>query len=106
MRKLFLLATLFALALPAPATAAQPVAAPEFVASFPALQPVEETARSAPATTSSGRLGPDELVLLAAGYWLLIGVFVLRRRATRRVERGDPVPAAGWVLGYAPPLPR
>ena len=43
---------------------------------------------------------------LAAGYWLLIGALVLRRRATRRVDRGDPVPVAGWVLGYAPPLPR
>ena len=92
------------LALPASASAAQPVAAPQFGKSFPALLPVDQTAK--PRATSSGSLGPDERVLLAAGYWLLIGALVLRRRATRRVDRGDPVPVAGWVLGYAPPLPR
>ena len=92
------LSTVLVLGLAAPASAATPVLAPEFEQSFPALQPLEST----PEDTSA--FGPDDRVLLAATYWFLIAAFALRRVA-RRPEH-DPTPTVGWVLGYAPPLPR
>ncbi len=101
MRKLLILAAVFVLGLAAPSSAATPVLAPEFEQSFPALQPLESTGQEA---KPSGALGPDDRVLLAATYWLVIAAFALRRLA-RRPEH-DPTPTVGWVLGYAPPLPR
>ncbi len=105
MRKLSVLSAVFVLALAAPATAREPsgpVVAPEFANTFPPLLPVQETARAEPAT--SGALGPDERVLLAATFWLLLAGFALWRVAGR--PEHDPTPIVGWVLGYAPPLPR
>jgi len=96
-RKLLALSAVF-FSLAAPASAATPVLAPEFEKSFPELQPLESTQKDASA------FGPDDRVLLAATYWVLIGAFALRRVA-RRPEH-DPTPTVGWVLGYAPPLPR
>lgn len=93
-----LLSAVFALGLASPASAATPVLAPEFEKSFPALQPLE------PTSEDTSAFGPDDRVLLAATYWLVIAAFALRRVA-RRPEH-DPTPTVGWVLGYAPPLPR
>jgi hypothetical protein len=96
------------LALPGTALAQEPgvvVAAPEFVNAFPELVPVDSTAPPAPRPHPSGALGLNGLALVAAIYWLLLGVFALRR-ARLRTPREDPVPIAGWVLGCAPPLPR
>jgi len=104
-RKLSVLSAVFVLALAAPATAREPsgpVVAPEFANTFPPLLPVQETARAEPA--ASGTLGPDERVLLAATFWLLLAGFALWRVAGR--PEHDPTPIVGWVLGYAPPLPR
>jgi hypothetical protein len=104
-RKLSVLSAVFVLALAAPATAREPsgpVVAPEFANTFPPLLPVQETARAEPAT--SGALGPDERVLLAATFWLLLAGLALWRVAGR--PEHDPTPIVGWVLGYAPPLPR
>jgi hypothetical protein len=104
-RKLSVLSTVFVLGLAAPAAAREPsgpVVAPEFAESFPALLPVQATAKTESA--ASGALGPDERVMLAATYWLVIAAFALRRVA-RRPEH-DPTPTVGWALGYAPPLPR
>jgi hypothetical protein len=85
----------------ASASAAAPVVAPEFADSFPALVPLEATAED---TTASSALGPDERVLLAATFWLLLAGLALWR--ARRQPEQDPTPVTGWVLGYAPPLPR
>jgi hypothetical protein len=101
-RKLLLLSSVFVVGLAAPASASEPVIAPEFAASFPALLPVQQTAKPDPA--ASGALGPDERVLLAATFWLLLAGFAMWRRA--RQPEHDPTPTVGWVLGYAPPLPR
>jgi hypothetical protein len=104
-RKLLLLPAVLAVALPAPASAREPsgpVIAPEFAASFPALLPVQETSKPDP--TAPGALGPDERVLLAATFWLLLAGLAISRSG-RRPEH-DPTPITGWVLGYAPPLPR
>jgi hypothetical protein len=104
-RKPLLLSAVLVLGLTAPAAAQEPsgpVVAAEFGDSFPTLLPMEEaTERDSPA---SGALGPDERVLLAATYWLLLGGLALRR-VRRRVE-SDWLPAAGWVIGDGPPLPR
>lgn len=105
MRKLSVLSLVFVLGAVAPATARErsgPVLAPEFENSFPSLVPVQETtkAESAP----SGALGPDERVLLAATFWLLLASLAIWRRG--RQPEHDPTPTVGWVLGYAPPLPR
>jgi hypothetical protein len=101
-RKLLLLSAVLAVGLAAPATAREPVVAPEFAASFPALLPLEETAKTGP--TASGSLGPDERVLLAGAFWLLLAAFAISRSG--RQPEQDPTPITGWVLGYAPPLPR
>ena len=105
MRKLSVLSLVLFLGAVAPATAREPsgpVLAPEFENSFPSLVPVQETtkAESAP----SGALGPDERVLLAATFWLLLASLAIWRRG--RQPEHDPTPTVGWVLGYAPPLPR
>lgn len=97
-----LLSCVFVVCLAAPASASEPVVAPEFANSFPALLPIEQTAKPKPA--ASGALGPDERVLLAATFWLLLAGFALWRVAGR--PEHDPTPIVGWVLGYAPPLPR
>ena len=100
-----LLSAVFVVGLAAPASAGEPsgpVVAPEFANSFPALLPVQETAKADP--PASGALGPDERVLLAATFWLLLAGLAISR-AGRRPEH-DPTPITGWVLGYAPPLPR
>lgn len=106
MRKLFFLsAVVLVVGLATPASAAEPsgpVVAPEFAASFPALLPVQETAKPDP--TTSGALGPDERVLLAATFWLLLAGLAISRSG--RQPEHDPTPITGWVLGYAPPLPR
>ena len=106
MRKLLLLSAVLLVVGPAaPASAAEssgPVVAPGFAASFPALLPVQETAKPDP--TASGALGPDERVLLAATFWLLLAGLAISRRG--RQPEQDPTPITGWVLGYAPPLPR
>jgi len=104
-RKLSVLCLLFVLGVAAPATAREPsgpVLAPEFENSFPALVPVQETARAESAP--SGALGPDERVLLAATFWLLLAGVAIWRRG--RQPEHDPTPTVGWVLAYAPPLPR
>ena len=98
MRKLLLLSAVFLFSLAAPASAATPVLAPGFQQSFPELRPLESTHEDTSA------FGPDDRVLLAATYWVVIAAFALRRVA-RRPEH-DPTPTVGWVLGYAPPLPR
>jgi hypothetical protein len=107
-RKLLLLSAVLVLGLTAPAAAGEPsgpVVATEFADSFPALLPVEETTtRTHP--TPSGALGPDERVLAVASFWLLLAALATWRVARRRPERDDPTPVTGWVLGYAPPLPR
>ena len=105
MRKLSALSVVFVLGLAAPATAREPsgpVLAPEFENSFPALLPVQETAKAESA--SSGALGPDERVLVVASFWLLLAGLAIWRVA--RKPEHDPAPTVGWVLGYAPPLPR
>jgi hypothetical protein len=51
-------------------------------------------------------LGPDERVLAVASFWLLLAALATWRVARRRPEHDDPTPVTGWVLGYAPPLPR
>ena len=102
MRKLLLLSSVFVVGLVAPANASEPVIAPEFANSFPALLPIEQAAKPEPA--ASGALGPDERVLLAATFWLLLAGFAMWRRG--RQPEHDPTPTVGWVLGYAPPLPR
>lgn len=85
--------------------AASVVAAPEFVNAFPELVPVDSTSPRAPRPHASGALGLNGLALIAALYWLLLGLLALRR-ARLGTSREDPVPVAGWVLGCAPPLPR
>lgn len=105
MRKLSVLCLLFVLGVAAPATAREPsgpVLAPEFENSFPALVPVQETARAESAP--SGALGPDQRVLVVAFLWLLLAGLAVWRVA--RKPEHDPTPTVGWVLGYAPPLPR
>ena len=97
------------LALPGSALAQEPaapvVAAPEFVNAFPKLVPVDSAGPPSPERHASGALGLHGLALVAALYWLVLGVLALRR--TRfSTPREDPVPVASWVLGCAPPLPR
>ena len=85
---------------------AGPVVAAEFAQTFPALLPMDPAPRehAVPAAAASGALGPDERVLVAATYWLLIGMLALRR-VTRRDEP-VPAPVSGWAFGLAPPVPR
>ena len=80
-----------------------PVVAAEFADNFPALLPMDSTPQDTPGATASGALGPDERVLIAATYWLLLGALALRR-VTRRAQP-DETPVSGWTLGPAPPLP-
>jgi hypothetical protein len=100
-----LLSAVLVVGLTAPASAREPsgpVVAAEFAESFPALLPVEETAKTE--SPASGALGADDRVLLAATFWLLLAGLALWRVAGRAEQ--DPTPITGWVLGYAPSLPR
>jgi hypothetical protein len=55
---------------------------------FPALRPIAPVAQAAPRSPGSGG-GPDERVLIAATYWLVIGGLALRR-VTRRTPQPLP----------------
>jgi hypothetical protein len=75
--------------------------AAEFAESFPALLPMSAT-KSSDRPASQG-LGPDERVLIAATYWLLIGGLALRR--VTRTPTGPSTPVSSSDFGHAPPLP-
>ena len=75
---------------PRPAPANRSIA-PEFENSFPALLPIAADREAEPA--ASGALGPDERVLLAATFWLLLAGFALWRVAGR--PEHDPTPIVG-----------
>jgi len=58
---------------------------------FPALRPIAAVAQATPRSPGSGG-GPNEPVLIAATYWLLIGGLALRR-----VTRRTPAPLPRYL---------
>ena len=72
-------ASAFGQSAPTPTAAETPAIGPE---DFPPLQPIAPvTTQTASSPSASGGIEPDERVLVAATYWLLLAGFALRRVA-------------------------